>query len=117
MRSNFLILNSSTLKKHCAAKFQHLWVILLIIKGMFTHTVSVSTCVTVSVKVYHCVNGNRLFDTENGFGTHSNCQTDHHYTHNVNLTETVTDMDTEMATEMGRVNRPLEYEPSPLKSA
>ena len=53
------------------------------IKGPFTRT--------VSNKFSHCANGNRLFDGQNGCHTHSVHQTDHHYSHNVNLTETVTD--------------------------
>ena len=36
-------------------------------KGQFTLTVSVS----VIVKVYHCVNGDGLFEVHIGFGTHS----------------------------------------------
>ena len=52
---------------------------------MFILTVSVS--LTVSVKVYHCVNGNRLFDGQIEFRTHSDRQTDCHYVHNVNLTD------------------------------
>ena len=41
-------------------------------KGPFTRTVSVP--VSVTVKVYHCVNGEGLFDSQTGFGTHSACQ-------------------------------------------
>ena len=74
-------------------------------EGVFTRTVSVSVSVTVSVKAYHCVNGNGPFDVQNGFGTHSDCQMDHHYVHNVNLTERVPD--TETVREMVCVNRPL----------
>ena len=37
-------------------------------KGLFTRTVSVS--VSVSLKVYHCVNGDGPFDGQNGFCTH-----------------------------------------------
>ena len=69
-----------------------------IIYGLFTRTVSVSVSATVSVYVYHCINGNGPFDGQNGLGTHSNCQTDRHYTYNVNLTDTVTDTDTETVT-------------------
>ena len=29
---------------------------------------------SVTVKVYHCVNGEGLFDSQTGFGTHSACQ-------------------------------------------
>ena len=68
------------------------------IKGLFTRN--------VSVKIYHCINGNGLFDGQNGFGTHSDCQTDHHRTNSVTLTEAVKDTDTETVTEMVRVNRP-----------
>ena len=41
-------------------------------KGPFTCTVSVP--VSVTVKAYHCVNGEGLFDSQTGFGTHSACQ-------------------------------------------
>ena len=34
-----------------------------------------------SVKVYHCVNGNRPFDGQNLFGTIVTCQIDRHYVH------------------------------------
>ena len=57
-------------------------------KDLFTRTVSVP--VAVSVKVYHCVNGDGPFDRLNGYRSHS----DHHHTHNVNLTETVTETET-----------------------
>ena len=50
-----------------ASEIQH-------IKGLFTCTVSVS--VSVTIKVYHCVNGNSPLDGQNGFCTHSACQTD-----------------------------------------
>ena len=57
------------------------------LKGLFTRT--------VSVKVYHCANGDRPFDGQNGFCLHS---------YNVSLMETVTETDTE--TEAVHVNRP-----------
>ena len=63
-------------------------------KGLFTRTVSVSLSVTVSVKVYHYVNGNRPFDRQN------ERQMDHHYVFDVNLTEMVTETDTEMVSEV-----------------
>ena len=43
--------------------------------GLFTRTVPVSVPVTISLKVYHCANGNVLPDWQNWFGTDSDCQT------------------------------------------
>ena len=54
-------------------------------KGLFTRTISVSMSVSVTVKVYHCVNRNGPFDGQNGFCTHSAHQTDRHHRHNVIL--------------------------------
>ena len=45
------------------------WQLSIRAQCLFTRTVSVS----VSVKVYHCVNGNGPFDGQNGFQTHSYC--------------------------------------------
>ena len=50
-------------------------------KGLFTRTVSVS----VTVKVYHCVNGNGPFDRQNGFCTDSAHQMERHHRRNVIL--------------------------------
>ena len=66
-------------------------------KGLLTRTVSVSMSVNVSLKFYHCANGDGPFDGQNGFRTHSD---HHHNRHNGNLTETLTD------TETVRENRP-----------
>ena len=66
-----------------------------ICKGLFTWTFSMYVSASVSVKVYHCANGNGPFDGQNGFRIHSDCQTNRHYIHNVNLTEMVMDTETE----------------------
>ena len=62
------------------------------VKACLHVSVSVFVSASVSVKVYHCINGNGLFDDQNGYRTRSD---HHHHTHNVNLTEMVTDMETE----------------------
>ena len=51
-------------------------------------------CWGVSVKVYHCVNGNRLFDGQIRFCTHFARQMVRLHSHNVNLTNTMTETDT-----------------------
>ena len=50
----------------------HVVLTTLQVKGPFTRTVSLF--VSVTVNVYHCVNGDRLFDGQIGLGTHSACQ-------------------------------------------
>ena len=50
-------------------------------KGLFTHTVSVPH-VSVTINVYYCANGDRLFDGQNRFRTRFVCQTVLHYSHN-----------------------------------
>ena len=47
--------------------------------GPFTRTV------TITVKVYYCANGNRLFDVQNGFQMQSVHQTVRHHLHNDKL--------------------------------
>ena len=66
----------------------------------FTRTISVSISITISVKIYHCVNGNGLFDGQNWYRTHSDRQMVRLHLCNVNLVETKTERETV------RVNRP-----------
>ena len=54
-------------------------------KGLFTSTVSVSVSFSITVKVYHGVNGNGPFERQNGFCTLSARQTDRHHRRNVIL--------------------------------
>ena len=53
--------------------------------GLSTRTGPVSVSVSVTVKVYHCVNGNGPFDRQNGFCTHSVRQMDCLHRHNDKL--------------------------------
>ena len=43
-------------------------------RPVYTYRLPVSLFVSVTVNVYHCVNGDRLFDGQIGLGTHSACQ-------------------------------------------
>ena len=63
-----------------------------LVKGLFTRTVSVP--VSISVKIYHCANGNGPFDGQNRYRTHSAHQTVRLYWDNVNFTETDTETET-----------------------
>ena len=60
-------------------------------KGLFTHADPVAVTDPVAVKFYNCGNGDGPSDGQNGFRTHSVCQTARHHWHNdESLTGTVT---------------------------
>ena len=40
------------------------------VQGLFTHSDAVTMTVLVTIKVYHCIDGEGLFDWQNGFCIH-----------------------------------------------
>ena len=55
--------------------------------GLFTHTVSVPMPMSVTVKIFHCVNGDGPSEGQIGFGTHSVHQAVRLHLHNNKLTD------------------------------